>query len=269
MKISTKLALFYVSVLAVFCLLSFGLTAVLHSVTAGYGALLDSPVRQIDEARVVQVDFKKQVQEWKDILLRGHNPEDLIIYTKQFHQQEDRVRTGAQALSSQVQDAQARELLEQFLAAHEALGRQYEQAYEVYVAGNADFKAADKVVRGRDRPPTDLFDKVVQRLDALVEQSVRAQARAARNARNAALGIAGGLLALIGIVGFFLVRDIVRRLSRLKAVSDRLALADISGLTIDVPGRDEIAAFGTSMKGVHAAIQELLHLSSTESAVKV
>jgi hypothetical protein len=26
--------------------------------------------------RVSQVDFKKQVQEWKDILLRGHNPED-------------------------------------------------------------------------------------------------------------------------------------------------------------------------------------------------
>jgi methyl-accepting chemotaxis protein len=269
MKISTKLALFYVSVLAVFCLLSFGLTAVLRSVTAGYGALLNSPVRQIDEARVVQVDFKKQVQEWKDILLRGHNPDDLIIYTKQFHTQEDRVRMGAQALYAQVQDAETRELLGQFIAAHAELGQKYEQAYQAYVAGNADFKAADKIVRGRDRPPTDLFDTVVQRLDTLVGQSVRAQEQSARNARNAAFGIAGGLLALMGVIGFLLVRDIVHRLSRLKAVSDRLALADISGLTIDVTGRDEIAEFGNSMKGVHAAIQELLHLSSTESTVKV
>ena len=45
-------------------------------------------------------------------------------------------------------------------------------------------------------------------------------------------------------------------------------MADMSGLAIDVSGHDEIASFGASMKGVHAAIEELLHTSSTETAVR-
>ncbi len=268
MRISTKLGLFYVSVLAVFLLMAFSLTTELHSISAGYDALLNSPVREIDQARVVQVDFKKQVQEWKDILLRGQNPDDLATYTKQFHEQESDVRKGAKALSEQVQDAEAKQLLEQFLAAHLVLSEKYQQAYEAYVAGNADFKSADRIVRGQDRAPTDYFDKVVQRLETLVQESVDAHSKAATHGRNLALGIAGSLLALIGVIGFFLVKDIVGRLNRLKAVSDRLAVADISGLTIDVTGNDEIAVFGTSMRGVHAAIEELLQLTVAETPVE-
>lgn len=236
MKISTKLSLFYVAVLAVFCLLALALTMVLHSVSAGYDALLNTRVRQIDQARMAQVDFKKQVQEWKDILLRGHNPDDLATYTKQFRAMETQVRAEAQALSLQVQDAEAKQLLQRFLAADLTLSQKYQLAYDTFVAGNADFKAADKIVRGQDRPPTDLFDQVVQRLDTVVQESIQAQTKAATQGRNLALGIAGGLVVLIGVVGFFLVRDIVDRVARLKAVSDRLALADISGLAIDVSG---------------------------------
>lgn len=267
MKISTKLSLFYVAVLAVFCMLALSLAQVMHTVSSGYDMLLNLPVRQIDQARVVQVSFKKEVQEWKDILLRGHNPDDLVTYTNQFHQLEQQVRTGAETLSVQVQDPEAKQLLDQFLAADLVLSQKYDLAYEAYVKGNADFKAADKIVRGQDRPPTDLFDKVVDRLDTIVQESVQRQTRAAIRGRNLALGIAGGLVALIGFVGFFLVRDIVGRLALLRAVSDRLARADISGLVIEVSGHDEIAAFGRSMAGVHAAIEELVHLSTDQTTI--
>jgi hypothetical protein len=40
------------------------------------------------------------VQEWKDILLRGHNADDLLAhYTKQFHDKETQVRAEAGALA--------------------------------------------------------------------------------------------------------------------------------------------------------------------------
>jgi hypothetical protein len=268
MRISTKLMLFYVAFLAVFCALGAALVADLRSVSAGYEAVLNSSVRQMDQARIVQVNFKKQVQEWKDTLLRGHNADDLATYTKQFHERERDVLQGAEALSSQLQDPQAKQLVQQFLAARLILSQKYQQAYRAYVEGHADFVAADKIVRGQDRAPTDLFDQVVERLGVVSKQSVETQNKAASTAQNLALGLAGGLVGLLGIVGFLLVRDIVQRLAWLKSVSDRLARADLSGLAIEVSGHDEIAAFGKSMRGVRAAMEELLLLSMEETSAK-
>src|SRR5258708_11426038 len=96
-----------------------------------------------------------------------------------------------------------------------------------------------------------IFDRVVQRLDTVVQQSVAAQTKSALDSRNRVLGTAGGLLLLLGVVGLLLVRDILGRLARLKAVSDRLALADISASAIEVSGNDEIAAFSGTMNGAH------------------
>jgi methyl-accepting chemotaxis protein len=261
MKIATKLGLLFAGMVAVFVLLGVVLLAQLRAVSDGYDALLASPVHDMDSSRVVQVNFKKEVQEWKDTLLRGHNPKDLAKYSGQFHEREAAVLAGARALAKTVQDADAKSLLTQFVAADIVMSAKYQRAYEVYVAGNADFKAADKLVRGQDRAPTDLFDKVVQRLDTRVQETIAAQQSSVRRNRNLALGFSGGLLFLLGLLGFLTVRSIVKRLASLQAVSQRLANADIAGLSIDISGRDEIGEFGESMKGVHAAIEELLLLA--------
>jgi methyl-accepting chemotaxis protein-1 (serine sensor receptor) len=262
MKISTKLIMFFCGVVTLFVLLAVALLAQTRTVSAGYDALLARQVRQAEEARVIQVGFKKQVQEWKDILLRGHTPDDLARYTKQFHDEEADVRSGAQALAAGMQDAGSRDLLEQFVAAHKAMGEKYQAAYDAFVASGFDFKVADKMVRGQDRAPTNLFDQVVKRLNDDVVASVAAQERAVERARDLALALSGGLLAGLGLVGFVTVRTILQRLGRLKAVSDRLANADIEGLSVDISGPDEIGQFGDSMKGVHAAIEELTKLAS-------
>ena len=266
MKISTKLILFFCGVVTLFVLLAFALLAQTRTVSAGYDALLSQQVRQAEAARVIQVSFKKQVQEWKDILLRGSAPADLDKYTRQFHEEESQVRAGATKLAGEVQDAACRDLLNEFLAAHRTLSDKYQAAYQVYVGGNFDFKSADKLVRGQDRPPTDLFDQVVQRLNDDVSASVSAQERAVGRARNLALAVSGGLLLGLGLVGFLTVSNILKRLGRLKAVSDRLAAADIEGLAVDISGPDEIGQFGDSMKGVHAAIEELSRLAAAAAA---
>lgn len=266
MRISTKLILFFCGVVTLFVLLASALLAQTRTVSAGYAALLAQQVRQAETARVIQVTFKKQVQEWKDILLRGHTPADLDKYTRQFHDEETQVRSGAVDLARTVTDSTCRELLDQFVAAHKMLGEQYQTAYDIYLGNNFDFKAADKMVRGKDRPPTDLFDKVVKQLNDDVASSVAAQERAVARSRNLALTLVGGLLGGLGLAGLMTVRNILQRLGRLKAVSDRLAAADIEGLAVDISGPDEIGQFGDSMKGVHAAIEELTKLAAAAAA---
>jgi methyl-accepting chemotaxis protein len=266
MKIATKLQLLFLGIVAVFVLSGAVLIGQMRTLSAGYDAVLAAPVHDMEQARVIQVNFKKQVQEWKDVLLRGHTPEDLAKYTKQFHEKEKAVRDGAVALSKTVHDDEAKKLLADFVAADDVMSAKYETAYQAYVAGGADFKAADKLVRGQDRAPTDLFDKVVVRLDARVKSTIADQQAAAHRNQTIAFGVTAGLLALIGLVGFVTVSSILKRLAGLQAVSQKLAVADIEGLTIDISGKDEIGAFGESMVGVHAAIEELLHAAQTPTA---
>ena len=263
MRITNKLGLLFAGMIAVFILLAGILLTQLRTVSAGYDSVLASPVHDMDAARIVQINFKKEVQEWKDTLLRGHTEADQKKYWSQFEDKEKQVRAGAVSLAGTVEDDEARTLLRRFILADDAMSAKYHQAYGVYVAGNADFKAADHLVRGQDRAPTDLFDQVVDRLQARVEATVAAQQASVHRNQTMALVISGGLLALLGGLGFLTVRSIVRRLASLRALSDRLAKADIEGLSVDISGKDEIGEFGESMKGVHAAIEELLHMAGS------
>ena len=53
---------------------------------------------------------------------------------------------------------------------------------------------------------------------------------AVKRDQELALGISGGLLALLGLLGFLTVRSIVQRLAVLRGVSQRLARADVERL---------------------------------------
>ena len=252
MKISTKLVGVSLGTLMVTSGLAATFAGELKSVSTGYNNLLQGPVREAESARRIQVEFKKQVQEWKDILIRGYNPDDLAKYTTQFHMQEASVKIDAQELASTVDDPVAKRLLSDFLTADETLSGKYQASYEVFVRNKFDYKQADKLVRGQDRAPTDLFDKVVAQLNGRVEAMVAAQQAEAARQRNAVLFAAGALLLLVSVVGFVAVRGVLTRLGRLKGVSDRLARADFEGLSIDLSGSrnshsaDEVDAMAQS-----------------------
>lgn len=66
------------------------------------------------QLKEIQLEAKIQVQEWKNVLLRGSDPAALEKYWTQFEKQEGKVRDGAAALSQQVDDAAAKDTLKQF-----------------------------------------------------------------------------------------------------------------------------------------------------------
>src|SRR5258707_8527512 len=48
-------------------------------------------IEAIETVNDATVQFKTQVQEWKNILLRGNNPKDYESYLKAFNKQQDAV----------------------------------------------------------------------------------------------------------------------------------------------------------------------------------
>jgi hypothetical protein len=258
MKISAKLIGITLGSAVIVTGLVAALVVETKTVSVGYTKILEGPARQAAEARQVQIDFKVQVQDWKDILLRGENPEDLAKYTAQFHDQEAKVKSEAWTLSNEVDDPATKQLLNDFLAADDELSVKYQAAYEVFLKQHFDFRAADALVRGQDRGPSDMFNSVVTQLNARVGQVAAAEDDRAFRQTLTILLVVGGLFFVDSLVYCSVLIGVLKRLGRLKAVSDRLAVADIDGLSIDISGNDEIGAIGESMKGVGAAIHELL-----------
>jgi hypothetical protein len=170
----------------------------------------------MDEVRQGQVDFKKQVQEWKDTLLRGANAADYAQYWSAFEAQDQAVTTTLQTARDSFAALELpTDELDQFLAEHAKLDGQYRQAIQSYRAGDpASVTAVDRQVRGMDRPPTDLLDAYVTRLAGIfktrladLNQASQARYRFDRKFREAMfLTVTAGLVAAI----IFSVRALAR-----------------------------------------------------------
>ncbi len=146
-----------------------GLYSSWRSLQTFQGAVMD---RQRDAIAVItaESDFKKQVQEWKDTLLRGSNPDALQKHWSAFQQREGVVRDESTRLAAAASDPEAAKLLDQFVAAHREMGAAYRSGFEQFTAANFDPKVGDKAVAGIDRAPTELLTRAKDRIQADAQQ---------------------------------------------------------------------------------------------------
>ncbi|TLX56271.1 methyl-accepting chemotaxis protein [Stutzerimonas nosocomialis] len=172
--IGGSLLLMLVIALACFSFLSAGISS--------YKGLLDGPLEQsrlVDEANL---EFKTQVQEWKNVLLRGKKAEDLATYWGRFEDKERQVqailsRLVALSDGDAELSAQVRRLGEE----HRNLGAAYRKGRDAFVAAGADPVAGDIAVRGIDRATSEQLSALVARLhDSARHGSERIEAQADR-----------------------------------------------------------------------------------------
>ncbi len=110
-----------------------------------------------------QVAFKKQVQEWKNVLIRGHNPADRAKYWDSFLAEEMRTRGLVEEIArSFPSSSRIGVVAKGFLDEHRKMGNKYRTALTAFSDGSdLAYQRSDALVRGQDRKPTDLFDTVV------------------------------------------------------------------------------------------------------------
>jgi len=115
------------------------------------------------------ISFKTQVQEWKNILLRGNKAADFEKYLTAFVKEEKAVGTYlAQIEPLAVQTGMDPQLVTRLRQAHVELGVKYRDALKAFDKGNPQAgKLTDQAVRGLDRPFADGMEK----LSAMIFQS--------------------------------------------------------------------------------------------------
>lgn len=211
----------------------------LREMTNGYNAILQGSVRDGERALAAQVTFKTQVQEWKNVLLRGSDPEQLKKYTQQFHDEEAKTRKTVEEIVADTNDPVVRTKAEEFLAAHTTMGASYQKALDHFAAsGGKDAKGADAIVKGQDRPPTEMLAGLVAHATATTHTSSTEKATHAEKLSDATM--LGTGLAVV-VVGFVVARG-VRRLIRNIGASAHALRADANRL---VQVSDELTATAT------------------------
>jgi methyl-accepting chemotaxis protein len=151
----------------------------LITASASHNRILLLEVKQQKLVRQLQVSFKKQVQEWKDILLRGYDPADLERYSAQFEAEQRNVAATAVQLREAVEGPGLPGLLGEFILAHQTLNAQYSSALTEFrrAAGNNP-RDADHMLRGKDRAITDLVDRIAEQIADQMGRQISDQAKA-------------------------------------------------------------------------------------------
>ena len=77
---------------------------------ASFQAITDGAIADERTVLLMTVDFKKQVQEWKDVLLRGSDPKKLDKYWGHFLKQEEKLQALGSKLQAHLTDPEAKTL---------------------------------------------------------------------------------------------------------------------------------------------------------------
>lgn len=142
-----------------------GTTSAMREGTRDVEASLRS-AELLDLTRSIQVAFKIQVQNWKNLLLRGHVPQDRSLYLGRFDESEGRVDRLLSDLASR--EGLAPDLADEVRAiatSHADLGRRYREAFARFRAGDppSTFEV-DASVRGIDQDLDRRIDAVAERV---------------------------------------------------------------------------------------------------------
>ncbi|WP_062389155.1 methyl-accepting chemotaxis protein [Pseudomonas abietaniphila] len=141
----------------------------LSSNVHAYRGLVDGPLHASQLVDQANLQFKIQVQEWKNVLLRGKQPADRDKFWAQFEEQERQVQDTLGRLSAMtVLDAGTRGQVDTLRDEHRALGVSYRKGRDAFVAAGGDPVAGDQAVKGVDRAASEQMSELV---DGLRKQS--------------------------------------------------------------------------------------------------
>lgn len=221
------------------------------------------------EVRTIQLDFKKQVQEWKDVLLRGTDPAALDKHWNNFQAQERKVQESARTLETELTpDGKAHALISQFIAAHIEMGNAYRKGLQAYKDANFDHRTGDKAVKGIDRAPTEFLTQAADEINATANQSAQVAQDNACNGVLIGLGTSiAAILIGLGVIYWMAQRSIVKPANQLVVDMDRLASGDFS-MPIKAAYRDEIGHIAVAAEKIRRNLGKVIaELSHTAAAV--
>ncbi|RRV23951.1 methyl-accepting chemotaxis protein [Pseudomonas sp. o96-267] len=253
-----SLALILITALACFSFLSSGIQS--------YRGLLDGPLESSRLIDAANVEFKIQVQEWKNVLLRGQDSANLQRYWSQFEAQERKVQDilGQLTLVAAA-DPALKTQVERLRSEHQALGGNYRKGRDAFVAAGADARAGDEAVKGIDRAASEQMTALVEQLrQNSLSQAEQINASAARTILSGTVAMLAAAL-VIAVLSLWLVnRNLIIPIRHLIGHVDQLSQGRF-GQRVESTRQDELgllARAANTLRDFLASTSERLHHST-------
>lgn len=148
-----------------FLLLSGGFTTLQTiKIFKEFAAITDTYDANANMALQMQVDFKSQIQQWKDLLLRGDNPDDRALHWAEFQRLEKKIDIDGFALVVKLENSKATPLIQDFLVMHKRLGVAYRNSLDIFLKSNYNIHQADNTIRGIDKAQSENLKIAVDRI---------------------------------------------------------------------------------------------------------
>jgi len=208
-------------------------------------AKVEALAEAADMARAAQVEFKIQVQEWKNILVRGSDPADFKKYQDGFEKSAAATLAELDKLKTQLAaQGAATDKVDAAQAALRELNDRYRAALKTYDGANPEsYKLLDQQVKGMDRAPTKQIDDIVEGIQAYARTTIaaiRKDKEAAEQAeRRLAIATFVTVLLAAAAVTAWLARSITRPIHDAVAIARTVAAGDLTH-PIVVDRKDEI-----------------------------
>lgn len=198
------------AIIAVLVLLNAG------SLTIAFSLMND--IERVEQTNVVHErlvsealnEFKTQVQEWKNVLLRGASDKDREKYWSRFQSREADVQGILRKLvAGEELNTDSASLIDRFLTAHKQMGIKYREGYEAFVAGGYNPNTGDTFVRGIDREPAELLQ---QATDQIAQSTREAKEQVTAQTSQRLWLIMGLSIVLSGLCIVYLITNLRRNI---------------------------------------------------------
>lgn len=230
-----------------------------NGLLTAYENVFSQDVRDELQVQELRHEFKVQVQEWKNVLLRGHVAKDRDKYWGRFQEHQEAIQsTGRELLNDYADHPERKQLLKAFVTSHAKIFSRYQVGYEAYVNSNFDPRVADQLVRGIDQAPTDALTELI----ALMKNQVKEEINVLEDAADkdtyvfTPLAVLGAALIVLGLF-WFLRSNITNPLTNLLAAIADFSHGDFTR-QVDVMGKGEVLALNQSLKEMQSNMRKII-----------
>ncbi len=284
LKISIRLRLLGAFFLVALSIVATGGWRALNDTNAASAQAMERSValgQAIDAARAAQVEFKIQVQEWKNILIRGNDPTMLQKYSDAFVKGGETTRQKLQQLDEMLKKLElTTPLVGEAIQTQRELVSKYMTALKQYDSANPDsIHIVDALVKGMDREPTKKIDDIVAYIGKESHRLIGEMEEEHDAAHKRALMAMVITLAVTVVVGWLIVVTLIRSitipLGEAVEMAQTVAAGDLRS-EVNVRSTDEIGNLLESLKHMQGNLGDIvakvrlgtenIHVASAEIA---